>query len=242
MKVSVIVPVFNEVTYINEILYKLKSLKVKGFNFEFIIVESNSTDGTNEKIICFEKSIKKQKIKNFTFVYQKLALGKGNAVREGIKYVNGDLIMIQDSDLEYDFNDYSNLLNVFINDETIDLVIGKRVSFRNFGNFGLRAFYMNLGQIFFHNFFKLLYFVKLDDPTTMFKIFKKSTIADLEFESNRFDFDWELICKLIRKKVKFKEISVRYDSRGFNDGKKVGLFLDPFIWFYKIIKYRIIKI
>ena len=186
--------------------------------------------------------LKEKKVKNFIFLFQKTAKGKGNAVREALSKATGEIIMIQDADLEYDFKDYIPLLNVFINDKSVDLVIGNRERMRNFGNFGLRAFYMNIGQHFFHTFFRILYGVNISDPTTMFKIFKKSAIKDLKFECNRFDFDWELICKLTRKKVKFLEIPVSYNSRGYDEGKKVGLFIDPIIWIYKIVKYRFVKV
>jgi hypothetical protein len=122
------------------------------------------------------------------------------------------------------------------------LVIGNRNKFRKFGNFGLRSLYMNIGQLFFHKFFQLLYCNDIKDPTSMFKIFRMQAINNLVFNSNRFDFDWELICKLARLKVKYAQFEVNYSSRGFAEGKKVGLFLEPIVWIFKILKYRFIKI
>ena len=241
--VSIILPVFNEIKTINTLFTQVLQYTNNNFNFEIIIVESNSIDGTKEYFLNLDINKKMMKFnKNINIVYQNQPKGKGNAVREGLEKASGDIILIQDADLEYNINSYDILLNQFIIAPDLDLVIGKRSAMRKFGNLGIRSFYMNLGHHFFHSLFRIIYQVDIQDPTTMFKIFKKESIKGISFESNRFDFDWELICKLCRKKISYKEIEVPYKSRGFEEGKKVGMFIDPLVWLYKIIKYRIVKI
>lgn len=244
-KLSILIPVFNEFKTIDKLINKVLNYQNEKYLIEVIFIESNSTDGSKEFLLKLEDKVKKNNYnsqKKLMFIYQDKPLGKGNAVREGLLVANGDIILIQDADLEYDINNYDSLLDLFLDDPLLDLAIGKRANMRSFGSFGIRSFYMNMGHHFFHSLFRILYQVKIQDPTTMFKVFKKSSIKGLVFESNRFDFDWELICKLSRKAVKYKEIEVSYNSRGFEEGKKVGMFLDPIVWLFKIIKYRIVKI
>ena len=241
--VSIILPVYNEIKTINTLFNQVLQYRNNNFYFEIIIVESNSNDGTKDYFLNLDINNKVKKFKkNINILYQDQPKGKGNAVREGLAKACGDIILIQDADLEYNINSYDVLLNQFFIDPDLELVIGKRSSMRKFGNLGIRSFYMNMGHYFFHTFFRIVYHVKIQDPTTMFKVFKKTSISGLSFESNRFDFDWELICKLCRRKVSYKEIEVPYKSRGFEEGKKVGMFIDPLVWLYKIIKYRIVKI
>lgn len=246
INVSIIIPVYNEVKFIEDVLHYVNKIYVKGFKFEVIVVESNSTDGTKDLVKKFQQSLVSNKNKHrFYFIYQKKPMGKGNAVREGLNKATGDLILIQDSDLEYSFSDYKILLTPFLKDRDLSLVVGKRArkSFgrRKFGNFGLRSSYFNFGEFFFHRLFKILYQSKIDDPTSMFKIFKRKYLSRLKLESNRFDLDWEIICKLSLLKLPYLEIEVNYNSRGFSEGKKVLMFKDPVIWIYKIFKYRFFK-
>jgi glycosyltransferase involved in cell wall biosynthesis len=244
LTLDIIIPVFNEIRTLSRLVERVSSYNNIFLQIKIIFVESNSNDGSREFLEDFQKKILKNNTykKKFSFIFQEKAFGKGNAVREGLDNSDADIILIQDADLEYDIGSYDLLLSPFLNDNEVELVIGKRNSMRNFGNFGLRSTYLNFGQLFFHSFFRFLYNVNIQDPTTMFKIFKRTSILGLKFESNRFDFDWELICKLCRRSVKYKEIEVPYKSRGFEEGKKVGIFLDPFVWLYKIIKYRIVKL
>lgn len=241
--VSIVLPVYNEINTIEKLLNDVLNFQHKLFEFEIIVIESSSSDGTHEFIKLLDTDFLHAKYKkNIKIIFQNSAKGKGFAVRQGFEHCNGNIIFIQDADLEYDINSYSPILDCFLNDKNCDLVIGKRSKVRKFGRFGVRSFYMNLGAIFFHTFFRILYGSNISDPTTMFKVFKKNLIQDLNFESNRFDFDWELICKFSRLDVNYHEIEVDYKSRGFDAGKKVGLFLDPIVWLYKIIKYRFVKI
>ena len=242
--VTILIPIFNEVKTLDVLINRVLKYSHKVFSIDIIFIESNSSDGSKEFLIEFEKKLNRKNTfdKKFQFIYQENAKGKGNAVREGLANAKGEIILIQDADLEYEIDSYDTLLDLFLDNPKLDLVVGKRAAMRSFGNFGLRSFYMNMGHHFFHTLFRILYQVKIQDPTTMFKIFKKTSIEGLKFESNRFDFDWELICKLCRKKVSYKEIEVPYKSRGFEEGKKVGMFIDPLVWLYKIIKYRIVKI
>jgi hypothetical protein len=101
---------------------------------------------------------------------------------------------------------------------------------------------MNLAHVFFTELFNLVYWQRLSDPFTMFKVFRRDCIDGLEFECNRFDFDWELVGKLVRRGYVPTEIPVNYISRSFAAGKKVALFRDPLTWFRACFKYRFVRI
>lgn len=238
IKLSVIIPVYNEFKTFPVLLDKLLNFKLDGVIFEFIIVESNSNDGTREYITTLSNSDK------LKIIFEDNPKGKGHAVRTGLNYATGDIILIQDADLEYDINDYPNLLQPIISGET-SFVLGSRHSetrrswkIRKFTEGGFLQFYMNLGHLFFLTLFNFTYQQKLKDPFTMFKVFKSECIKNLNFEANGFDFDWELVAKLIRSGCQPIEIPVNYNSRSFKEGKKTRLFSDPVSWIWACFKYR----
>lgn len=236
-KLSIVLPVYNEKNTFEILLNRLIDKRLEGFEKEIIIVESGSTDGTKELV---EKYRGKAGIK---IILQDRPRGKGNAVREGFSAVTGDIIIIQDADLEYDINDYDKLLEPIVAGRA-DFVLGSRHlehktwQIRKFTNNLLTALAMNIGHQFFRILFNLFYGVRLIDPFTMFKVFKSDIIKGIDFECDRFDFDFELVSKLIRRGHKPIEIPVSYMSRHFSDGKKVSFIKDPPTWLVALIKYR----
>jgi glycosyltransferase involved in cell wall biosynthesis len=239
-RLSVIMPAYNEINTIQECIEKVLIKQLRGMDIELIIVESNSTDGTKD-IVNLHKDHPRVKV-----VFEQKPSGKGHAVRAGFKVATGDFILIQDADDEYDVQDYEILLEPLISGREV-FVLGARYgvtswNVRKFGDQPMRAILLNLGHWIFATLINILYGVRLKDPFTMYKVFKRDCIQDIVFECNRFDFDHELVLKLIRKGYKPIEIPVRYHSRSFAHGKKVRIFTDPLTWLRAIIKFRFVKV
>lgn len=237
-KLSIVMPAYNESSTVAEVIDRVLDLKLDSFEKELIIIESNSTDGTREIVQSYadHPSVK--------LILQDKPKGKGFAVREGFKHATGDFILIQDADLEYDVNDYLTLLEPLVRGETA-FVLGSRHTplqnswnMRKFEDDPVKASVMNLGHVIFATLLNLMYRQRLRDPFTMYKVFRRDCLDGLRFESNRFDFDFELVIKLLRKGYKPIEVPVSYQSRGFDEGKKVSMLRDPLTWIVALVKFR----
>lgn len=233
---SFIVPAYNESRTFPVLLKSLleKELPANAQK-EIVIIESNSTDGTREQVSKLEG------IKGIKVIYQSTPRGKGNAVREGLTHASGDIVIIQDADLEYDLNDLDELLLPLLNYRA-PFVLGSRHGgqwkMRHFTDErGMSAFF-NFGHQLFTRMLNLIYGQKLKDPFTMYKVFYRDCLYGLLLEANRFDFDFELVIKLIRKGYRPVEIPINYRSRSFKEGKKVRVFRDPMTWIWALVKYR----
>jgi glycosyltransferase involved in cell wall biosynthesis len=245
MKLSILVPVYNEARTALELLSRVCGAPLPhGVAKEIIIVESNSTDGTRELVQNFVKANQALPLK---LILQERPRGKGNAVIEALKAASGDIVLIQDGDLEYDVGDYPALLQPIL-DGRADFVLGSRHlsagswKIRKFEKDPYKSILLNLGGIFFHGIFNLLYGQHLTDPTTMYKVFRRKCLEGISLVSHRFDFDFELVAKLIRAGYKPLEVPVSYQSRGFGEGKKVRVFRDPFLWLWAIFKFRFCRL
>jgi hypothetical protein len=236
---SIILPVFNEANTFSILIDSLLDKKLEGIKKEVVIVESNSTDGTREQVLKYKDH------PDVKIILQNQARGKGNAVREGFAHASGDIILIQDADLEYDLNDYETLLKPVVNFQT-PFVLGSRHTgrwkMRKFEDQQALSAILNFGHVFFTSLINILYGQRMKDPFTMYKIFRRDCLWGLEFDSNRFDFDHELVIKLVRKGYTPLEIPVNYQSRSFKQGKKVRLIRDPFTWLWVDVKYRFVPI
>lgn len=235
---SIIVPVYNEKKTFLIMMDLLLKKKFKTVDTEIIIVEGNSEDGTRTDVLRFEG------INGIKLILLEKAQGKGHAVRQGLKQAKGDIILIQDADLEYDIDDYDALLEPLLTHQC-QFVLGSR----HLGNWKIRKFkkdliyssYLNFGHLFFTSLFNRLYKQNLSDPWTMYKIFRKECLQGVEFESNRFNFDVELVSKLVRLGFHPIEIPVSYASRSFEEGKKINIWIDPWTWLWALIKYRFVS-
>ena len=235
---SVIVPVYNESKTFVELIDQLLAKTIEGVDIEVVIVESNSTDGSRELVLRYQQHPRVR------LILEAQAQGKGHAVRAGIRAAQGNLVLFQDADLEYDINDYDGLLAPLLRYQS-NFVLGSRHNsgknnwkIRQFTDSpGLAAFF-NVGHIFFLTLFNLLYSQRLSDPFTMFKVFRRECLYGLTFECNRFDFDYEIVIKLLRKGYKPLELPVNYQSRSIKDGKKVTVFRDPLTWIRALLKFR----
>jgi hypothetical protein len=238
---SVIVPAYNEVKTFRALMETLLCKEMPDLQMEIIVVESNSTDGTREL------ALKYQDHPRVKLILEEQPRGKGYAVRIGLKAATGDYVLIQDADLEYDLEDYDGLLEPLVAGRAA-FVLGSRHGGRNVwkmrqftGQFGLSLF-VNLGHWFFVTLINVLFLQRLRDPFTMFKVFRRDCLYALEFECNRFDFDFELLVKLIRKGYRPIELPVNYRSRSFKEGKKVQMFRDPLTWLRALAWLRFVKI
>ena len=237
-KCSIIVAAFNESKTFPVLMDALLKKQIAGMNREIIIVESNSTDGTRAQALQYQSH------PDVTLLLQDRPRGKGHAIREGFRYATGDVILIQDADLEYDLDDYDALLQPILS-AGASFVLGTRHA----GDWKIRKFAqqkslsaaLNFGHAFFTGLINLLYRQRMTDPFTMFKVFRRDCLYGLEFQCKRFDFDHELVILLVRKGYRPVEVPVNYCSRSFRDGKKVRLFRDPLTWLWIDLKLRFTK-
>lgn len=234
-KLSIIIPVYNEARTIKIVLDRVNNLKINGLTKEIIVVDDGSNDGT-------EKILKKEREK-YIYVKHSKNKGKGAAVKTGLSKATGNIILIQDADLEYRFEDYPELLDPILRNEA-NFVLGSRHlntskwKTREFIDSKMYAAVLNIGGIFYTKLFNFLYGVSLTDPATMYKIFRRECIKDIIFKSNYFELDWEMVAKLIKKGNIPIEIPVSYKSRSPKEGKKIKLLRDGFLVLWAIIKFR----
>jgi len=235
--VSVVVPVYNEISSVREALDALVAKRIAGYELNLIVVESNSTDGSRDVVLSYRG------LPSVTVILEDAPRGKGHAVRAGLEAATGEIIMIQDADLEYDLGDYEKLLAPIAAGEHA-FVLGSRHSaeqgwaIRKFTDQKVRAVVLNLAHWTFTLMINASLGIWLTDPFTMYKVFRRDCIRGLKLECNRFDFDWELLIKLVRKGYRPVEIPVSYRSRSFAEGKKVSMFRDPMTWMVALLKYR----
>ncbi len=235
-----VVPAYNEIATVDRCLAALTAKQVPGWELEIIIIESNSTDGTRAVVLAYRD---RERVK---IILQDRPRGKGHAVRAGLAVATGDVIMIQDADLEYDLDDYELLLAPIASGRQA-FVLGSRhrpggLAIRKFADQPLQAMVMNAGHWFFTFCLNVSLGIWLNDPFTMYKVFRRECIAGLEFQCDRFDFDFELLMKLIRRGYRPIEIPVSYTSRSFRQGKKISIWRDPPTWIVALIKYRFCRL
>jgi glycosyltransferase involved in cell wall biosynthesis len=243
MKVSIIIAVYNEARTVATLLDRVWVQRLRGVTKEIIIIESNSTDGSREIIAEFIARHSAESSPRIQVIHQSRPMGKGHAIRQGFAAATGEILLIQDADLEYDVADYPRLLAPII-DGRAAFVLGSRHmgpngwKIRQCAQNGLTTAFMNFGGILFHAFFNAVFSTRLTDPTSMYKVFRSDCLNGLNFTSDRFDFDFELLGKLIRTGFRPLEVPVSYKSRGFGEGKKIRIFRDPPTWVFAILKSR----
>ena len=237
-KVSIIVPAYNEAATVEPLLQSLLRKRFADLDSEIIVVESNSTDGTRAVVQRYASE------PGVRVILQDRPRGKGQAVRDGLAAATGDFILIQDADLEYDLEDYDALLQPLAEAREA-FVLGTRHGgsawwkMRKFADQPLLALFTNCGHWFFTALLNVLFRQRLRDPFTMFKVFRRDCLSGLEFQCNRFDFDIELLVKLLRKGYRPLEIPVNYRSRSYKQGKKVNALRDPWTWLYALARLRL---
>lgn len=218
---SVIVPVFNESKTIREILEKIYSVNI---DKEIIVIDDGSTDGT-------DKILRGVNFDNIKVIHHTRNRGKGTAFLTGLSHAQGEFIIIQDADLEYDPNDYFKLLEV-IKKNNADLVLGARFMK---GYKGL--FIHRLGNRFLTGLMNFLFNAKLNDCFTCYKLFRRDTANKIGLNSQGFDLEIEITAKALKNKLRIEETFISYHPRGYNEGKKIRC-KDGLKAALSILKYR----
>jgi glycosyltransferase involved in cell wall biosynthesis len=227
MKLSIVIPCYNEESTIKQIIEKIKLQS--NINKEIIIVDDYSTDRTREII---ENDLKDQIDQLFLNNQNQ---GKGYSIRRGIEAATGDIILIQDADLEYDPLDYNKLIKPII-DGLADVVFGSR--FLGLGERRVLYFWHTVGNKFLTLFSNMLSNLNLTDMEVCYKAFKSEELKKLNLKENRFGFEPEVTAKIAKKNLRIYEVGVSYFGRKYSEGKKIT-WKDGFSAIRCIIKYNI---
>ncbi len=229
MKLSVVIPCYNEKNTIHKIVKSVKESGIK--DLEIIIVDDFSTDGTRD---ILENEIKPLVDK---IIYHEKNKGKGAALRTGFGEMTGDLAIVQDADLEYDPKEYALLMQPILEGKA-DVVYGSR--FMGSGPHRAVYFWHMVGNKFLTMLSNMFSNINLTDMETCYKMFKKDVIKSINIEEDRFGFEPEITAKIAKKDYIIYEVGISYYGRSYKEGKKIGA-KDGFRAIYSIIKYNIFK-
>jgi glycosyltransferase involved in cell wall biosynthesis len=231
MKLSIVMPVYNEVATVEEIIHKVADVDA-GVDKELIVVDDCSTDGGRDLLRAM-----REKHPEWKFVFHDVNRGKGAALRSGFKAATGDIVVIQDADLEYDPKDYRALLGPIL-DGHADVVYGSR--FLGGGPHRVVFFWHSLGNRLLTTFSNMLTDLNLTDMEVCYKMFRKEVLDNIELKEDRFGFEVEVTARIARgKKWRIYEVPVSYYGRGYNEGKKIT-WRDGMRAIWCIIKYRFV--
>ena len=224
MKVSIIIPVYNEKDSICELLKRVGQIPI---DKEIIVVDDGSCDGTKELL-------KRLQMPSLTILYNDTNHGKGRSIRKALEYIRGDIVLIQDADLEYDPNDYSSLIEPIISGKT-EVVYGSRWLGDGFSNVSFNLF--RFGRWLLTVLTNVLYGIKITDEPCGYKVFKTEIIKSIPLACERFEFCPEITAKLSRKGYKIYEVPIKYNPRTIREGKKVT-YRDGLEAIVTLLRYR----
>jgi glycosyltransferase involved in cell wall biosynthesis len=225
-KLSVVIPVYNEERWIREVVRRVQAVPI---NKELVIVEDCSTDRTREVLKTLEGD-------NVRVFYQERNQGKGAALRRGFREATGDVVLVQDADLEYDPAEYPRLLQPILEDRA-DVVYGSRFIGETHRVLYFWHFIANKMLTLLSNWFTNL---NLTDMETCYKVFRREVLQGIKLRSDRFGFEPEITAKVARRRNppwRVYEVPISYSGRTYEEGKKIGL-KDAFNAFYCIVRYR----
>jgi glycosyltransferase involved in cell wall biosynthesis len=223
-KLSVIVPVYDERNTVVEIVRRMRAVELP-VELEIVIVDDGSTDGTREVLRQLADS-------TVRVVTHERNQGKGAAIRTGLQHVSGDLVLVQDADLEYDPEDWPKLLNPIMRGKA-SVVYGSRFT----GERRNMLFLHWVGNRFLSLTTNVLYNTTLSDMETCYKLFDRKVIEGITIRASRFEFEPEITAKLLRRGVRIYEVPISYTGREFEEGKKIT-WRDGFIALWTLVKYR----
>ena len=235
MKLTIIIPVFNEEKTIDEILRRVDMVEIAKVEKEIIVVDDGSTDSTVLKI-------EKINLKNVNLIIHQKNLGKGAAVRTGIEHATGDYIIIQDADLEYNPKDIPKLMKQILSGRT-KVVYGTRLNRLPNLKRDERTFQF-LIHYFGNRFLSLLTSILcgqwITDMETGYKLFPKSALKNISLRSKSFNFEPEITTKLLKNGYKILEVPISTNPRGYDEGKKLHTLSDGAIALWTLFKYRLV--
>jgi glycosyltransferase involved in cell wall biosynthesis len=223
-KLSVIVPVFDERNTVVEIVRRMRVVELP-LELEIVVVDDGSTDGTRDVLRQVADS-------TVRVVMHDANRGKGAAIRTGLAHVSGDLVLVQDADLEYDPEDWPKLLNPVLRGKA-RVVYGSRFT----GERRNMLFLHWVGNRFLSLVTNVLYNTTLSDMETCYKLFDKTLLDNITLRAERFDFEPEVTAKVLRQGVHIYEVPISYTGREFDEGKKIT-WRDGFVALWTLVKYR----
>ncbi|WP_322801666.1 glycosyltransferase family 2 protein [Thermoflexus sp.] len=226
MRLSVIIPVYNERATIREILRQVRAV---GLADEIIVVDDGSTDGTRE---ILEEEARSGDIR---VIYHERNMGKGAAVRTGIAHATGDILLIQDADLEYDPRDYPRLIRPILEGRA-SVVYGSRF----LGPRKAMLFWHMIGNKFLTLVTNLLYDAILSDMETGYKVFRAEVVRGIPLHARGFEFEPEITAKILKRGYRIFEVPISYYGREFREGKKIRPIRDGLKALWTLIKYRFV--
>lgn len=238
-KLSIIIPIYNEEKTAAKLLKKLLSQQLPVKQIEYIIVNDGSTDKT---VVRINLQIVKFKSKNIKVVHHKKNLGKGAAVRTGLKYAKGEYIVIQDADLEYNPNDITKLLIQLEKGHSV--IYGTRLNrlpnlTRDESNPLFLLHY--IGNKLLSLTTSILYFNWVTDMECCYKLFPREALKDIQLNARGFEFEPEITAKLLKRGYKIAEVSITTKPRGYNEGKKLNTLKDGTKALWTLLKYRFVE-
>jgi len=212
-KLSIIIPAYNEKNTIEEIIRRIKVVNLSGVEKEIIVVDDGSKDGTSEIL---------KKIPGIKYIFHEKNLGKGGAMKTGFKNASGDILIIQDADLEYDPNDYMAVIEPILSGRA-EVVNGVRIQPKNDSRKMTVAYWLHwLGNNAITWATNWLYWNNAEEYEGCYKAFTKKLIDSIEIKTNNFDFDNELLCKILKRGYKIVDAPIYYYPRNYEEGKKIN--------------------
>ncbi len=238
-KLSVIIPVYNERGTIEEIVRRVQDAPIAGVEKEIILVDDGSSDGTRDILRAMQAANSAAAAAppaGMKIIFHEVNQGKGAAIRTGLRYVTGELTVIQDADLEYDPREYGVLMQPILEDRA-DVVYGSRFM----GPHRAFNFLHMLGNKFLTLITNLLYNTILSDMETCYKMFRTAVFQDIQLRANRFDFEPEITAKILKRGYRVYEVPISYAGRDVEEGKKISAWRDGLPALWALIKYRFVE-